>query len=250
MIDDRIAARRQEVRDGRRRARRRRTIVVAGLLIVVLALVLVERSALVGLEEVRITGVQRLSVAEVEAAADVPLGTSTLRLRLGDVADRVAALPLVRDASARRLDPLTILIEVVERQPVLVAEGADRQVLVDRDGVVIAAGTVESLPVVALTEPPPQPGGAVRELAALANAHAAWRGMSGPLRARIQRYDATADDDLELLLADGVVVRFGRAERVAEKVRALGAVLEDVGATPVTRIDVRAPGAPVIVGES
>ncbi len=39
------------------------------------------------------------------------------------------------------------------------------------------------------------------------------------------------------------------ARSQGEKVRALGAVLEDVGSTPITRIDVRAPGAPVVVAE-
>jgi hypothetical protein len=43
-------------------------------------------------------------------------------------------------------------------------------------------------------------------------------------------------------------VRFGRAERVDEKVRALGAILGDVGDSPVTVIDVRAPSAPVVIG--
>ena len=249
MIDDRIAARRRKVRDDRRRHRLRRTILMVAILVVVVLLILIERSPLVGLEEVQVTGTDRLTDAQVRDAADIPLGTSTLRLGLGPAAERVTALPLVREAVARRLDPLSVVIEVVERQPVLVADDGDRQVLIDRDGVVIAEGGHERLPQVRLESAAPAAGATVSDHAALQNAHRAWEGLSGPLRARVARYDAEGADDLALVLEDGVEVRFGRADRVAEKVRALGAVLEDVGSTPITRIDVRAPGAPVVVAE-
>lgn len=249
MIDDRIAARRREVREDRRRRRLHRTVILVVIIAVAIAVFLIERSPLVGLEEVQISGTDRLTDAQVRDAAAIPLGTSTLRLGLGSAAERVTALPLVREASARRLDPLTVVVEVVERQPVLVADDGDRQVLIDRDGVVIAEGALEGLPQVRVDGSTPVAGARVTEHPALHNAYRAWEGLSGPLRARVQRYDVGAPDDLALLLDDGIEVRFGRAERVAEKVRALGAVLEDVGPTPITRIDVRAPGAPVVVAE-
>lgn len=245
-IDDRIAARRREVRDERRRGRLRRTLVIGGVLLVALGLVLLERSALVALDEIEVSGVERLTEQEVIAAADIPLGTSTLRLGLGDAAERVTALPLVRAATARRVDPLSVVIEVTERQPVLVADDGRRTVLIDRDGVVMAVGEVAGLPVVAVPDAVPAPGRSVAAAPALANAHAAWQGLSGPLRAQVDRYEAAGPDELVLRLTSGIEVRFGRAERVAEKVRALGAVLEDVGGTPITRVDVRAPAAPVI----
>lgn len=248
-IDDRIAARRQEVRDERRRARLRRTRLVGGLLLLLVGLALLERSPLVALDEIEVTGVQRLTDAQVIAAADIPLGTSTLRLGLDDAAARVTALPLVREATARRLDPLSIRIEVTERQPVLVADDGQRTLLIDRDGVVMAEGEVAGLPIVAVPAPVPAPGRSVDGAPSLANAHAAWRGLSGPLRAQVERYEARGPDELLLHLTSGIEVRFGRAERLAEKVRALGAVLEDVGSTPITRIDVRAPAAPVISTE-
>lgn len=249
MIDDRIAARRQEVREDRRRRRLRRTVILGVIVALAIAVVLIERSPLVGLEEVQVSGTERLTEAQVRDAAAIPLGTSTLRLGLGPAAERVSALPLVREASARRIDPLTVVIEVVERQPVLVADDGERQMLIDRDGVVIAEGALDALPRVRVDAATPTAGATVTGHPALHNAHRAWEGLSGPLRARVHRYDAPAPDDLALLLDDGIEVRFGRAERVAEKVRALGAVLEDVGSTPITRIDVRAPGAPVVVAE-
>lgn len=253
MIDDRIAERRASVRDDRRRSRLRRTGWTLGLLVLLGALVAVERSALVALEEVTVAGVERLEPEEVIAAADLEVGNSTLRLGLRAASDRVEELPLVREASARRIDPLTVLLEVEERRPeLLVAGGGERRYL-DRDGVVIddvgpGEEPASSWPVIELASEPPLPGERVDDDAALANAHAVWRGLSGSLRAETVRYRAAGPDELTLELASGVEVRFGRAERVDEKVRALGAVLEDIGDTPVEKIDVRAPSAPVVIG--
>jgi cell division protein FtsQ len=248
VIDQRIAERRRQIRGERRRWRLRRTLVVVGLLVLAVVLVLVERSALVGLEEIEVAGVDRLDVDEVLEAADLALGTSTLRLRLGAVEERVEGLPLVHDATARRLDPLTVRIEVTERRPVLNVSGGDGPVMVDRDGIVIDEGRVEGLPEIRLTGEVPRPGELVAADPGLANAHEAWRTLSGPLRSEVLRYDAAGRDELVLHLRSGIEVRFGRAERVDEKVRALGAVLDDVAEAEIAVIDVRAPSAPVVVG--
>lgn len=247
MIDQRIAERRRGIREGRRRARLRRTVLVGVLLVLVAAGVAVEQSALVGLEEVRVTGASRMGEDEIRAATGLELGTSTLRLRLGRVEQRVAGLPAVREASARRLDPLTVLIEVVEREPSLVVEADGERVLVDRDGVVLGAGGADDLPRVRLTGALPDPGETVAGEPALLNAFRAWRGLTGPLRTAVVGYDARGPNELELRLESGIRVRFGRADRVDEKVRALGVILDDVGDAQVSEIDVRPPSAPVVV---
>lgn len=246
-MDARIRQRRHAVREAERRRRLRRTVSVLVVLVLVGALVALERSPLVAVERVEVAGAQRLDPATVAAAAEVPLGTSTVRLQLPAIETRVAALPLVRDATVRRADPLTVRIEVVEREPVLVARGADGPVLVDRDGIVIAEGSQAGLPEVVLFGAAPSVGADVTGIAALANAHAVWQGLSGPLRADVHRYLASGADELSLELRDGTRVRFGRAERMEEKIRALGVVLEDLDGVEVALIDVRAPRAPVVV---
>ncbi len=247
MIDGRIAERRQAVRQERQRRRRRRTLTVVLVLVVLALLAVIERSPLVALDEVRIRGVERLTEDEVRDAAALELGTSTLRLGLRRVEQRVETLPLVGEVSASRLDPLTVEIAVEERQPVLAATGGGRSVLIDREGVVLIEEAGGDLPEIALAERPPSPGAQVTDQADLANAFAVWRGLSGPLRAEVTRYVARGSDDLTLELRRGIDVRFGRAERVDEKVRALGRVLEDVGTTPIEAVDVRAPRAPVVI---
>ena len=253
MIDEKIAERRASVRDDRRRSRLRRTITLVVVLALIGVLVAVERSALVGLEEVEVVGIERLTSAEVREAAALEIGTSTLRLGLDRARERVAALPLVRRAEAGRLDPLTVRIEIEERIPRVVAAGGDERRLLDAEGVVIDevdatddADLVAALPEIRLPGTPPEVGESVAADPALANAHAVWRGLSGPIRAEVVRLDAAGPDELTLQLSAGIAVRFGRAERVDEKVRALGAVLEDIGDTPIEMIDVRAPRAPVV----
>jgi cell division protein FtsQ len=246
-IDDRIAERRRGVRRDRQRGRRRRTLTVLGVVALLVALVAIERSALVGLESVEVAGVDRLTEEEVLEAADLELGTSTLRLRLGRVEDRVEALPLTLAAEARRIDPLRVRITVTERVPVLVARADGEDALVDRSGQVIAVGAVDGLPTITVAGELPAPGERGPAGGPVDVAVTAWRGLSGPLRAEVIRYDPGSGEDLDLQLRSGVTVRFGRPERIDEKVRALGAVLEDVGETDVSAIDVSAPARPVVV---
>lgn len=248
MVDERIAARRAEVRDDRRRRRLRRTVLVAVLLGLGVVALLVERSSLVALAEVRVEGTRRLAPDTVRTAADLELGTSTLRLPLDRAREQVEELALVATAEVRRVDPLTVLIEVTERVPTAVVVHGRRSVLVDAEGVIVAEGREDGLPVIEVPgQELPDPGETVGRVPAAANAHAVLGSLPGPVRSLVDTYVAQAPDELELQLVDGTRVRFGRAERVDEKARALGAVLEDLEGRTVGEIDVRAPGRPVVV---
>lgn len=249
-MDTRIRERRRAVRAHRRRRRLRRTVTVAVLVALAVAGLLVERSSLVALAELRVRGVQRLEAETVRSATALSLGTSTLRLDLAAVARRVEALPLVRSAEAERADPLTVVVEVEERTPVGVVEGSGGPVLVDDAGVVLAPGRESGLPrLVVHRGRLPGPGGTVAAHAGLADAHEVFRALPGPLRAAVTRYEVGADPgELVLVLESGTRVRFGRAHRIDEKARALSAVLEELGDTRVATIDVRAPTTPVVRG--
>ena len=247
-IDTRIAERRHAVRKERQHKRLRRTLLVLALAVLVALGYVVEHSSLVALAEIRVSGTERLDPATVEQASGLKLGTSTLRLHLGAAVQRVEKLPLVASASAHRVDPLTVEIDVTERTPVVLAVAGGQHRLVDADGVILSDAVESGLPQIVLTRQTrlPAPGADVSADPALANAHRAFRELPGPLRATVVRYEANGPDDLDLILDSGVRVRFGRATRVAEKARSLGAVLEDVGDTPISVVDVRAPMNPVV----
>lgn len=248
-MDSWIAQRRREVRRGRRRGRVRRALFAAIVLALVGLAGWVEQSPLLGLSEVEVVGTRRLTPDAVRQATALPLGTSILRLRLGRARERVEALPLVRSATVRRSDPLSVRIEVDERRPIFVVATAGGAALVDGDGVVVATGAEEGLPVIATTAPnPPTAGSTVAALPEANNAFAVASALPGPLRAEVVRYEARGPDDVDLVLASGLRARFGRAERIAEKARALGALLSELGASMAgALVDVRVPTNPVLV---
>jgi hypothetical protein len=240
MIDERIAERRRQVRGERRRGRLRRTVIVVGLLVLAVALVLVERSALVGLEEVEVTGPSasippRSSTRPTSRSGPRPCGCGSGRSRSGSRRSRSSVT-----ATARR----SIRSRCASRSP----NGsrcstwwpAGQAVLVDRDGVVLAEGRSTGCPRSASEDEPPAPG---EEVDADPGARQRPRHLAVPVRSAACRGRALRGRRAGRAHAGaalGVEVRFGRADRVDEKVRALGAVLDDVGVADVAVIDVRA----------
>lgn len=247
VVNERIARRRAEVRSARRRRRLRRTLAVLGVVALVLGLVALERSSLVALAELEVVGTERLTRDEVVAAAEVEPGMSVLRIRLGRVEERVAAMPLVDSVVVERSGALGLTITVRESEPALTAQYPSGALLVSANGQVLGPGEAPGTTTVQLTGRPPEPGSAVDADPALAAAHDVLLGLPGPLAALVTGARAPAADAVELDLASGLVVRWGGPGRNDEKARALGAVLEDLGDREVTAIDVRAPAAPTVV---
>lgn len=70
-----------------------------------------------GIKAVTISGTRELNEAEVLAAAGIGPRNSLLFLDVGDVRDRLRAVPLVKDVSVAKLFPNRLLIEIEERQP-------------------------------------------------------------------------------------------------------------------------------------
>jgi cell division protein FtsQ len=245
-MDERIAGRRASVRRERRAARLRRTLLATVLVAIVAALVWFEQSEYAAVRAIDVIGTERLDPDVVRDAAAIPPDRSVLRLRRAPVEARVRALPAVRDVTVRRVALDRIVIDVTERQPVLAVQHWRTARLLDRDGVVIEDGSMEGLPIIRLATPPPPLGATFASHAALSNAYRAWAGLSGPLRAQVVVLHAPDEVGLELGLSSGVTVRFGRAERIEEKVRAIGAVLDDIAGSEVTVIDVRVPSVPVV----
>lgn len=216
------------------------------LVAVVAGLVVLERSSLVALAELEVTGLERLEEDEVLAAAGVREGMSVLRIRRGVVEERVEAMPLVDHAEVERIGALGLRIRVAEEAPALTARFPAGPVLVSEDGVVIGAGEAPGTIVVDVAGPIATPGERVEQVPPLAAAHEVLLGLPGPLGALVESARARAADDVILVLEGGIEVQWGGASRGEEKARALGAVLEDLGGRTVSIIDVRAPMAPTV----
>jgi cell division protein FtsQ len=244
-METKIAERRAEVRRERMGRRRRRALAVLLVGLIGAGMLAIARSSLVALAEVEVVGADRVEIESIVEAAALPIGSSTLRLRLGPAQERVEAIPEIRSAHARRIDPLSVRIEVIERQPAIAVVSRRSRVLIDIDGIVLGEGRVDSLPTIVVSVGLPEPGQPITDAPSAGAAFQVYRGLPGPLRSEVVRYEVSGDD-IVLVLDGGAEVRFGRPSRIAEKARVLGALIEDLEPGEGWRIDVRAPNAPVV----
>lgn len=103
-------------------------------------------AALYGVGASDVFGYERLDVPEmrytdpeaVRAILDVPLGTNLFEMRTEPLAERLRALPTVLDARIEVSLPDTLVVRVVEREPILVWQVGDTAWLVDPAGVIFA----------------------------------------------------------------------------------------------------------------
>lgn len=189
-------------------------------------------TSLWGVRQVRVTGVESLSAEEVRQAAGIVPETPLLRVHPGEVAERVRALPAVATVEVRRDWPDTVVIEVVEREPVAAVPVDDQYLLVDADGVVIraVAAPPRELPVLVLPQAGPENPATQAALTVLA-------ALTPELRAELESLTVTDVDWITLSLSSGWTVVWGDATESLDKARVVTALLDREGEI----IDVSAP---------
>lgn len=220
-----------------RRRTRRRAGIAAAVLALPSAAGVVAFSPLADVDTVRVSGTKRLSPARVEAAAQVG-GGPLVTVDLDDVRRRVVALPGVKSATVTREWPSRVVVEVVERVPVVVVPRGQTIELYDIEAVLV--DTVVSAPAttprlnVADGSPTPE---VIRAAVAM------LRALPRALRKQVRDLTAAGPASLSFHLTDGAEVVWGSGERTKEKVRAL-TLLVPQGAK---RYDVRVPDRPAVV---
>lgn len=206
-------------------------VVVAAVAVWLLAF-----SSVFGVSTVRVDGVHALTAQQVRRAAAIADGTPLLRLDRAAVEHRVERLPGVAHADVRTSFPSTVLISVTERVPVGYVKAADGYRLVDRTG--LAYDSVRTrparLPLLVL------PGGSEAQATAAAVATVA-AALPPSLLAQVQSIQALDPTSITLLLSGQRVVRWGSADRSADKARILPVLLRASG---VSQVDVSDPDLP------
>ena len=213
------------------RRRRRRSFGRVGLSsAVVVGLVaagvwLVGFSTVLAVSQVRVAGASVLSDDEVRQVAAVELGTPLSRVDTGQIEERVAALPPVREVSVHRSWPDTITITIAERNPIFAVKQnqGDGHLLVDADGV-------------AYTEVGRVPDGLLVDIATVVG------DLSPEIRELVTGVSAETRDSIQLDLTKGRTVVWGSAERGPLKASVLEVLLEQKG----TVYNVSAPEQPAI----
>ena len=235
-------------RRGRRSADPRRRLLTALAVVLVvggLATWLVLGSPLLAVRTVQVDGVLGLSEEQVAEVAAIPEGTPLVRVDTAAAAARVAAMPQVAAVEVTRGWPRTVVVTVVEREPVaVVTEGGTRR-LVDAGGTVFDTITGEPpVGVVPLDVPDPGP-----DDAATTAALGALTALPRDVRAQVTGVAARSADDVTLTLTDGRTVLWGSAERTDRKAEVLGALLAqiDTGALEGAQtLDVSTPDSVVL----
>lgn len=211
------------------------------------ATVAAERSELVELDEIRVHGAELLDQQDVVELTGLEPGTSTLRVRLSEVARRVESNPAVDTATVRRVDPVTVQVQVREHVPAMAVKAVEsRWYAVDRRGVVLAEASDEDrdgVPVLRLSTETLPVGAAV-----------AATSRAAEYLAALADYELDGDvdefwlDDGEMYaqVRSGAQVRFGGADHTQQKARALDALLRATDGEEVARIDLTAPTRPAV----
>ncbi len=189
----------------RSRRRRRLAVIVASCLVVTGLIWLTLFSPYLVLDRIRITGTDRVPVAQVSAIVDSERGRPMVLLDPSAVSGRVEELPLVESVQVRRHWPATMTVEITERVPVAaVPAGGGRYRLVDEDGAEVE--TVADRPA-ALPFLEVDLNGRPASAAALRTALAVLSGLPETVRARLVGAGATS--------ADGVWLRMTPAPKTA-----------------------------------
>ena len=212
----------------------RALIAVSTVAVLTVALVvwIVAVSPILGAKTVTVHGTRTLTSAQVRVAAAIKHGTPLVRLDTAAVARRVESLPDVASATVRTDYPTGVIITVTERVAVGYLAVGGHYVLVDETGEQYRTvqGKPGALPLFAV------PAGANAKAAGRAVATVA-ASLTPTLLARVASVQAFDPSAITLLLADRRVVRWGSADRSADKARILPILLMQPG----TQFDVTNP---------
>lgn len=111
--------------------------VAAGAVVAAAALVGVLHSPWLSVKEIEIQGADRADVAGLVESSGVGPGAILIWVDTGAVEDAVSSDPWVREVRVSRVFPDRLVVEVLERTPLVWIEGSTSWMLVARDGAVV-----------------------------------------------------------------------------------------------------------------
>ncbi|MCU1578190.1 MAG: FtsQ-type protein [Rhodoglobus sp.] len=231
---------RAEVRRFTRRTRNRRAsiAIVAGVVVSLAGLVFVAvYSPILALRTITVDGTSRVDAAAVRAAVGGQLGTPLALLDFGRITKELSAFPLIRSYVTETLPPDTLVIHVVERQPVgqVLVGGAYK--LVDPAGITVQ-DSVERVPGVPVIDV----GSSDPTSPAFTSVVAVLIALPPALLAQVDSISAHTRDDVSLVLTGvGQSVRWGSADNSARKAALLAALIAVTDPSRAGEFDVSAP---------
>jgi cell division protein FtsQ len=184
-------------------------------------------TSIFALEELEVSGGSPEVQKAVREAGAAFMGESLVALDQQEVRRRLAALPSVRAVTVDRAFPHTLRVVVVPERSLAVVRNGREAWLVSEEGRVIRAAGADAgarRPLVwTASEPDLEPGAQVESENVLLSLQA-LRLLPRPFPERIQTARAS-NDEITLVLAEGMEIRLGRADRLALKLAVVARVL-------------------------
>jgi cell division protein FtsQ len=234
---------RSEVRRFTSRSRHRRNLWLAGVgtVLALASFVLVGVfSPLMALRTIEITGTNRIPAADVASALDGQLGTPLPLLDLDEVKTQLSDFSLIRSYVTESRPPDTLVVRIIEREPLGAIGSAAGFDLVDAAGVVIQSGPdrPEGYPIIDAA------GGASG--AGFQAGAAVIGALPEGIRTQLDSVTAATKDDVTLTLAGGARVVWGNSEKSEYKAVVLAALIVSHPVGSVTEYDVSSPDSAVV----
>ncbi|MFF5204604.1 cell division protein FtsQ/DivIB [Streptosporangium sp. NPDC000396] len=189
-------------------------------------------SSVLGVRDIRVVGNLTVPAQQIQQATGVTEGKPLATVDVDEVAGRVKKLRQVESAVVSRGWPGTLLVEIVEREPVAVMPVGTKAALIDRHGVVTEIKDIAppSLPVLRVDRP--QPGDPT-----IGAALAVIDALPEDLARRVAEVVATSPEAVSLRLKDGRAIVWGGRDRSAAKARIIATLLK----RPADTYDVSSP---------
>jgi cell division protein FtsQ len=234
---------RSEVRRFTSRSRHRRNVwigVVATALTLVAFVLVGVFSPLMALRTIEVTGTNRIPAADVAGALDGQLGTPLPLLDLTEVKRELSEFTLIRSFVTESRPPDTLVVRIVEREPVGAITSAAGFDLVDAAGVVIQSGPDRPQGYPIITAATGTSGAGFQAAVAVVGA------LPDSIRGQLDSAAAATKDDVTLTLVGGARVVWGNAERSEYKAVVLAALIVSHPVGSVTEYDVSSPDSAVV----
>lgn len=210
------------------------------LLVVVLAGGLIAAVMLLRIDQVKVVGAGSVSARAIVEASGLRPGERILWERLTVAERRIEQIPAVANAVAERSLPSTVVLRVIEREPIARLDGA-RELVVDAEGTVFPAGERQVKPVLYGWKGKGRPGSRLDRNTR--KALAAFPRFPSLIveRARKLRTGTT----FTITLLGGTEVRFGVLRDLEAKATVAKAILDAERGRKLSYVDVRSPTVPV-----
>ena len=191
-------------------------------------------------QKIEVIGASRLDSAAVVDSVSFEIGQPLVSVDAQKIHDALTQFPLIQKYSIETQPPNTLVIRVIERQPVINIKRGKQFDLVDSAGVVIQTADAR-IAGFALAD------GLVVDVnsPAFEATASALANMQPELAAQVDIASATTDQDVTFKLANGITIIWGSAEESAKKSILATKMMTALAGRNVSTINVSSTEAPV-----